>query len=535
MSQKLRLLMCAESSNIKSGFGLYTREILSRLYDSNLFEIAELSCYHTMESPKNVPWKVYPNAVNKDHKDYQKYQYSPVNAFGLWRFDSVVLDFKPDIVLDIRDFWMLSYQEISPLRPYFNWVIAPTVDSLPQKNEWLMTFANADLVLSHTDWALSYLKDCNRNIITGKSISDSVDTDNFAPISYSKKYHKSKLLIPPESFVIGSVMRNQKRKLIPNLMNVLQKIIQFTGDKNIYLYLHTSYPEISGWSIPDLIQEYNVHNNVLFTYYCNSCKTAHGSVYQGIGKVCPFCQKPNAKLPNVQDGLSDPQMAEIYNLFDFYVQYAICEGLGIPQLEAASCGIPICSVDYSAMSEVTSNLDGFKVQYALYKELETNAFRAIPNDSHLVQIIYEYMKLSNKDKESISLKMRENILTHYSWDKTAERLIEQLLSLSPKNIWDKPLETDHSAKVPDNLNNREFIKFIVNDVIKSPHLWKSNFIQEIIKNLDHGFIYNNIGLTKYNRSMAIKNLETYLNNKITLEKIRSKEISYKEDFLSYGL
>lgn len=533
MSHKPRLLMCAESSNIKSGFGLYTREILSRLYKSNLFEIAELSCYHTIESPKLVPWKVYPNAVLKNHPNHDKYQQSPINAFGLWRFDKTVLDFKPDIVLDIRDFWMLSYQEISPLRPYFNWVVAPTVDSLPQKNEWLMTFANADLVLGHTDWALSYLKEVNRNINTGFAVSDSVDTNNFIPLSYSKKYHKSKFLIPQDSFIIGSVMRNQKRKLIPNLMNVLQKLIQFTGNKKIYLYLHTSYPESNGWSIPELIQEYNVHNNVLFTYYCNECKQAHGSVYQGITKTCPFCKKSFAKLPNVQDGLSDPQMADIYNLFDFYVQYAICEGLGIPQLEAASCGIPICSVDYSAMSEVTSKLDAFKVSYALHKELETNAFRAIPNDSHLVQIIYDYMKLSDDEKEKISSKMRNNILDNYSWDKTAETLIEQLLQLTPKNIWDQPLVTNHSVKVPDNLSNRDFVKFIVCDVIKSPHLWKSNFIQEIIKNLDHGFVYTN-GFTKYDKTIAIKTLESYLNNKIVLEKIRSKEIIPKEDFLSYG-
>jgi len=532
MSQKLRLLMCAESSNIKSGFGLYTREILSRLYNSNLFEIAELSCYHTIESPKNVPWKVYPNAVNKDHKDYAKYQNNQLNAFGLWRFDKVVLDFKPDIVFDIRDYWMFSYQELSPLRPYFNWVIAPTVDSLPQKNEWMMTFANADLVLAHTDWAISYLNESNRDIKTGVSVSDSVDIDAFTPLSYSKNYHKSKFLLPQDSFVIGSVMRNQKRKLIPNLMNVLQKLIQFTGNKNIYLYLHTSYPENNGWSIPELIQEYNLHNNILFTYYCSGCKKSHGSVFQGVSKICPLCKKSGCKFPNVQEGLSDAQMADIYHLFDFYVQYAICEGLGIPQLEAAACGIPICSVDYSAMSEVTSKLDAFKVSYALSKEMETNAMRALPNDSHLVQIIYQYMESSPKEKEDISHKMRDNIIKYYSWDKTATTLIDQLIKLKPKNLWDNVLETNHSINVPKDLSNKDFIKYIVYEVIKSPHIWKSNFIQEIIKNLDYGFV-NQGGVMKFDRSMAIKQLEHYLNHKILLEKIRSKEIKPTEDFLSY--
>jgi glycosyltransferase involved in cell wall biosynthesis len=525
--------MCAESSNIKSGFGLYTREILSRLYASNLFEIAELSCYHTIESPKNVPWKVYPNAVASTHPDFEKYKKNPVNAFGLWRFDKTLLDFKPDIVLDIRDFWMLSYQEISPLRPYFNWVIAPTIDSLPQKNAWMMTFQNADLVLAHTDWAISYLKDSDKGIKTGKAIPDSVDTNVFSPVSYSKSYHRSKFLLDPNAFIVGSVMRNQKRKLIPNLMNCIKRLIQFTGNSSIYLYLHTSYPENNGWEIPDLLQEYGIYNNVLFTYYCSHCKQPHGSLYQGMSKVCPLCQKSRCKFPSVQDGLSDQQMSDLYNQFDFYVQYAICEGLGIPQLEAASCGIPIASVDYSAMSEVTSYIEGYKISYALFKELETSAMRALPNDSHLVQIIYDYMQLSYDEKAKIKEQTRLNLEKHYSWDKTSEKLIEQLVDLPKKNKWSEPLISNHQLKVPDNLSNKQFVHFIVHNVIQSPHIWKSNFIQEIIKNLDDGFVNGGSGLSKYDRSHAVKHLESYLNHKMSLESIRSGQTTMEQDFLKY--
>lgn len=533
-NKKIKLLMCAESGEIKSGFGLYTREILSRLHATNLFEVAELSSYCTTSNVKNFPWKIYPNAVDSKHSEYAKYIQNPINAFGLWRFDKVVLDFKPDIVFDIRDFWMLSYQELSPLRPYFNWVIAPTIDSLPQKDAWLKTFANADLVLAHTDWAIDYLKNCNRGINTGVAVPDSVDTNMFYPLSYSKAYHKQKYLLPQNSFIIGSVMRNQKRKLIPNLMNVLQKLVQFTRNQNIFLYLHTSYPEHNGWDIPALIQEYNLHNNILLTYYCNACKNAHGSTYQGISKQCPYCKQPKCRLPSVKNGLPDQAMADIYNLFDFYVQYSICEGLGIPQLEAASCGIPVCSVDYSAMSEVSSKLNGYKVSYALFKELETNAMRALPNDSHLVQIIYDYMQLSDNEKNDAKEQTRNNLIQHYSWDKTADILIKQLLQLKPKNLWDVPLTTEFNKRVPNNLSNKEFVSFIVHDVIQSKHIWNTNFVQEIIKNLDSGFYCGQSGISPYTREMAIKNLESYLNNKIYLEKIRSKKIVLNDDFVEYA-
>ena len=99
MSNKKRILMCAESHSINSGFGLYTREILSRLHKTDKYEIAELSCYNTGQSECSVPWKVYPNAVDKTSQDFTTYNANPINAFGQWRFDKVVLNFRPDITL----------------------------------------------------------------------------------------------------------------------------------------------------------------------------------------------------------------------------------------------------------------------------------------------------------------------------------------------------------------------------------------------------------------------------------------------------
>ena len=528
---KTKLLMCAESSHIKSGFGLYTREILTRLYNSGHFDIAELSCYSVTGNEANVPWKVYPNAVGPNDERAKGYASNPINAFGLWRFDRVVLDFQPDIVFDMRDYWMFSYQETSALREYFNWVIAPTVDSLPQNPDWMNTYKNADLVLAHTDWAIEYMSQANMGIKTGKAVSDSVDTNTYSPISHSKNFHKHKFTIPQDSFVIGSVMRNQKRKLIPNLFGCLKKLIQYTNNHDIFLYLHTSYPENTGWDIPGYLQEYGVYNNVLFTYYCLGCKSIHASCFQGSEKICPKCKQKKCRLPSVNNGPNDLQLAEIYNTFDFYVQYAICEGLGIPQLEAASCGIPVCSVDYSAMSEVTTKLDAYKVSYALHREMETGSLRAVPNDSHLVQIIYDYMKLNESEKYKVQEKMRNNIVEHYSWDKTANVLIEQLLELKPKNKWDDPLLTNHELKVPSSLGNREFVEFLVQHIIKSPFLLKTNFIQKMIKNLDDGVHVAPNSTTIYNREKAVKILENVLNAKISLKDIKAGKVKNEEDFI----
>lgn len=531
--RKKRILMVGEHHVAKSGFGLYTREILKRLHDTGKYELAELSCFNPGITKSQVPWKVYPNAVVPENEHHQQYMQDGENVFGKWRFDQTVLHFKPDIVFDIRDFWMLSFQEISILRPYFHWVIAPTVDSVPQQYNWLQTFSNADVVLAHTDWAIDYLKNTTHKINAVTSVSDSVDTEVFRPIGFSHRLNRAQHLVPDNAFIIGSVMRNQKRKLIPNLFDIVKKLRLLSKNTNVYLHLHTSYPEKSGWDIPSLLLEYEAYDSVLFTYYCSSCKKAYASHWKGSSAVCPFCANKTSGLPNVMNGLTDNQLKNIYNLFDVYVQYAICEGLGIPQLEAASCGIPIFSVDYSAMSEVTTKLNGGKIPYALFKELETGALRAVPDDTDTIKQLYKYMDLTTEQQQQNKTNIRNKIIEHYSWDKTTEKYIEIFDKLEPKNQWNTPLEINPAFQMPPNLSNRDFITTIVKDIIKSPHLLNTTFIQNMVRFVDEGFVCSGNNLHPYTRDNARKILENLLNHKVVLEKIRSGQIADTSDFLKH--
>jgi len=532
---KKKVLMCAESHDINSGFGRYTKEILSRLYNHPNYEIAEFASYCDETYKKNVPWKVYPNAVKEKHKDFETYKNNPVNQFGQWRFDKVVLHYRPDIVFDIRDYWMFSYQEMSPLLKYFHWVVAPTIDSIPQKTEWLTTFKNADVVLTHTEWAMNYLRSLDRNIVLGDCVSDSVDTDVFKPVSWTKSYHKTQYGIPGDSIIIGSVMRNQKRKLIAELFLSLKKLIEKTKNNKIFLYLHTSYPEQTGWNIPELLQEFGVYNNVLFTYYNPINKKIYPSLYKGAKIHCPDNDGTYCIFPNVIHGVSNDQLSEIYNIFDVYVQYAICEGLGIPQLEAASCGIPVFAVNYSGMQEIIQKINGIPIDCILQKELETGSDRAAPINKDLIEKLIKWISLEKKQKKEISNKTRELLVANYSWDKTANNIIKIFDSLEPKNLWQVPMETKN-INVPDNLSNRNFIYFIIDNILCEPRLKNTFFIQNLVRSMDEGFgigantLISDIGVI---RQQAVKTLEIFLNNKMYCEKIRKGEIDISaEEYLN---
>lgn len=538
---KKRILFCGESSHITSGFGVYTKEIISRLSKLDKYDIAEFSSYRTVDTPKTESWKVYPNAVDPKDERSRSYLSNKINQFGQWRFEFVLNHFRPDIVIDIRDVWMLSYQQTSVFRPFYHWMIAPTMDAMPQKPDWLNAYFCADTLLAHTHWAKNNLQKLYPSIKVSGVVSDSVDTNIFKPISSTKSSHKLTHGIDPNSFIIGSVMRNQKRKLIPDLMAITKSIKDKNPNKKIYLYLHTSYPEHSGWDIPSLVIENNIGDSVLLTYKCSNCKTFFPSVFKGAQTYCSVCGSKSASIAHVQNGTSTKDLSKIYNLFDVYIQYAICEGFGIPQVEAASCGIPVITIDHGAMKEVGENIGADLVPVSrIFRELESNTDRIYPDNDACINLISKYLEIDDITKMKSAKDIRSKLLDHYSWEKTAkefETIIDNVKLSGLQGKWDSPLrKTFPATKVNDMPNNRDFIYFVVDKVIDDPELKKTYFIEDIISSLNSGYIHDGASNNKFTKKDALKILEIYMNNKATMEAIRTgtmKNPDFTKDFLSY--
>lgn len=543
MTMKKRILMVAESSHLKSGFGNYTREILSRLYNTGKYEIAELSSYRTFETPKTEPWRVYPSAVAPNHPQYSEFTANPANQYGQWRFEFALLDFKPHIVFDIRDFWNYTFEAISPLRPFYHWLITPTYDSSPQKIDSINTFKNADTVLFHTNWAKQDLV-TNYHYLTnnlGPIASDAVNSNVFKPIGFSKKFHKIKFGIEPDSFVIGTVMRNQKRKLIPDLIKIFSKLLKNNPNKKLYLYLHTSFPDSMCWDIPSLLLEHNVSNNVLLTYRCHQCGNYTASVYKGIHKICEKCNALSASLSNPNNGVSDTELNNIYNLFDTYIQYAICEGFGIPPVEAASAAIPVVTINHEAMAEIGKNIGAYLVNVShIFREQETNANRCYPDNDHCEQVLQSLINMPIAELNNFGRSCRTNLLKSYSWDKTA-KIYEDIfdnIDINLKLDWNSGTrQVDLKASVNNMPSNRDFIYYIVDNIIKEPYLKSTNFIQELIKALDDQLVLDGLKRVSFDRKSAIKVLEIYANNKNTMELIRTNQMPMPlqvQDFIEYS-
>lgn len=538
MPTKKRILMVNEGSHLLTGYGTYGNAVLSRLFNTGKYELAEFASFTTvdtvLQNKSTIPWKVYANSVHNSDPRYELLQSRRDAPFGSWRFDRVLLDFKPDIVFDIRDYWMLSFENNSPLRPFFHWAIMPTVDSAPQHESWLETFVEADGVLTYSDWGQETLRKEGGGKINLQGVaSPGVNLNIFKPVS-NKSAHRDKLGLTGDINILGTVMRNQKRKLYPDLFESFRDFLELAMDKGrddiakkTYLYVHTSYPD-NGWSIPFLLKEYGLCHKVLFTYVCHNCGAYFASFFQDARTVCKSCNYTSAMLPNTSKGLTREQLADIYNCFDAYIQYSICEGFGMPQVEAIACGVPLFTVDYSAMTEVGKKSGGYVIPiHKKFLEMETGAYRVYPDNTAAVKQLYKFFSMPAPMRAKKGFKAREAAERFYDWDIVAkiwENYFDHVELTGLQGQWDEKVKVHFPSSTPpkehENWSHEQFTNWLFTDVLGKPEKIYSHQAMEIARSLNFGVRNNGGKYEKITREDVFNSLHSRALHNVQIQEAR---------------
>ena len=509
LTRKRRILFCGEASYLSTGYATYTREVLRRLHATGKYDIAELGTYGKPNEPeiKDVPWKFYPNIPDINNtRDVQEYNSNHINQFGSWKFESICLDFKPDIVCDIRDFWMMEFQERSPFRRFYNWTIMPTVDAAPQHKQWIYTYANADGVFTYSDWALSSLKEQSGAAINCLGSAPPSADSSYSPVQ-DREAHKRNLGFEDGVKIIGTVMRNQRRKLYPDLFEAFRLFLDKSRRTDVYLYCHTSYPDL-GWDLPEIMMKNGVASKCLFTYICSECGYVFPDFFKDAISQCKKCNKYSAKLSNVRHGVPVNVLSSIVNCFDLYVQYANSEGFGLPQVEAAACGVPVMSVDYSAMSSVIRKLGGTPIKLkTLYKELETGCMRAVPDNEYAAQKFLEFFDLPQAMRMKKGFESRKLFEEHYQWDRTAnkwEQRFDSVEILPESETWKSPPRI-HSPSdgYPKGLDNKNLVDWLIINVLGEPEKLNSYMASRLVRDLNYGQSTEGMGGIYYNENSLL--------------------------------
>lgn len=488
--RKKKILLCNDASFLATGFATYGYEVMTRLAKTEKFELAEFGSYGLPNDIRqsSLPWKYFGN-LPLNEEEAELYNRTVANQFGEWRFDSLCAEFKPDIVWDIRDCQMMDFEQRSPARPYFYHSIMPTVDAIPLHEGWISTYMSADAVFSWTDWGLDVLKEVSNNKIKTVCSAPPGLHEEYQP-SPNKAAHKQAMGLSPDTIFIGTVMRNQKRKLFPDLILSFADIVKNAPDnlkKNLNLYLHTAYPDVAGWELPKLITEAGITNRVWFTYMCTSCGNVFPNLYQGVKAVCKFCRETTAITPRTQYSPSNKVMSDIYNIFDLYVQYSNCEGFGLPQIEAAACGVPVFAVDYSAMSDILRKVRGTPIAVERYvRDITSHTYRALPNNFDFVKKALDFLRMPT------TMRLRKGheaakAAEQFNWDKTAKIWEKHFDEVEISKDWELPARKHiPNTNVPSNLSDSEFVRWCIVHTLGRPDLANSYMAMYMTELLTHG-------------------------------------------------
>ena len=319
---KPKVLFVGEATFLSTGYSVYYKTLMQAVQAQGI-EVEELACCVNQNHPAidYVPWRVYAN-VPTDPKELEQFKNFPGGEFGAYSFEKVLLRSKPSHVFDARDNWHFEYQSRSSFRKYFSHLICPAIDNDKQNIQWLEQYRLSDATMCYTDWGCNIMKNHGVKNVVGRC--SPIVSPIFKPVS-DKRQRKEALGLG-EIKIIGSVFRNQPRKLLPDILDAFAKFLKQSSRKDTYLYLHTDL--LGSWSLDTELNRFGVGHRVLFTYMCTKCSQIEPSFFSGPSKICS-CGSVQT-MPSGGLGPNQEQMALIYNLFDVYLQISSNEGFCLP-------------------------------------------------------------------------------------------------------------------------------------------------------------------------------------------------------------
>ena len=480
-----RVLMLTEASFLSTGYSSYSRELLSRLYNTGKYEVAEVSVYgHAGDERFNqIPWKCYLTTPQSPEEEKEYYS-NITNEFGEYKINDILLDFKPDFVLGFKDFWMDSFLFKSPYRRLFRLIYMAIVDSAPQNIEWIDTYNTADALLTYSEWAQNYLKSVYDKLPLKGTASPCGNTEIFKPC-INKRQHRKKYGLDENAKIFGTVMRNQPRKQYLDLANHFCSWLDKTGYDDCFLYFHCSVLDV-GWNMADIVKNCTHPNKILFSYKCAQCDNFEISYFQDAVSVCSKCKQAALSSPGTQNGVSPQELSDIYNLFDVYIQYATNEGFGIPIVEAASCGIPSTVINFSAMCDFVSKLGSIPMEpKTLISESATHRKFATMDENELHKSL-DYFIGNWKNIKQLGMKTKILSNKNYNWDNTAKVWMNIIDGFNIEDRWNLPPNFHNPAPselIPMSEDLSTIVKWMLVNVAGRPDLLNTSYHARLLRDV----------------------------------------------------
>ena len=423
MGSKPRILICTDTACIDSGMGVAHKEIATRLYATQKYEIASFGWFFHSAQQRGVgwtyPWKQFttsaydrpyghpdgwPNASSQQWKDSTGYQ--------------IIEKFKPTVVIALGDMWMCDWIYTTPNRKSFKLMHELPVDGEPVPREWTRLFKTAETPIVMSQYGRDVITQVDKYMKV-EYLPRGIDLTTFRPINATKDELRKRLMPGSEGkFVVGVFDRYQDRKQIHRAVESFAKFVQDGKHQDCDIYLHldmndpfskNSQKSLSGEN--GIIERYGIENHAVI----------------------------NQKV-TVEKGVPIKELVALYNCCDVKLATPQGEGFGLTNLEAMACGVPVIGTNYTTFPELLGNRErGLLIDVQTYITGMYNVERALVDTEHASQLI-EMMYRS----PSLRKQMSQNCVTfsrQFNWEgimKRWEKLIDSLIDHPRYRLLKKP-------------------------------------------------------------------------------------------------
>ncbi len=472
-----------------TGFGKNKKNILRYLFNTGKYNIVEFANGQQWEdaATQRTPWKCYgslpaPNVLNgiKDPSEQRS------AAYGSKTIDKAIKEIKPDVYIGIEDIWAFDGFFEKPWWNKVNCMIWSTLDSLPI----LPTAINAAPKTKHyyvwASFAEKAFKKMGYDHV--KTLRGSLDVDNFYRMDDQSRQSLRKKFGLSDEFIIGFVFRNQLRKSVPNLLDGFKLAKQ--SIPNAKLLLHTHWSE--GWDIPKLLEEKQIDpNDILTTYFCKNCNEYAIRPFIGQEQNCNCCQSSKSvNTTNINHGVNEKQLNEIYNLMDVYCHPFTSGGQEIPIQEAKLTELITLVTNYSCGEDYCyEDSGGMPLEWAEYREPGTQFIKASTSPQDICKKLLDVYHMSNDEKAKWGKKARQFVIDHCSVEAIGKQL-EEIIDSMPEVDYDfslEPIPKNPNYTPNFDLSNVDFIidlhKNFINEIVDANHTSTKHWLKEMQKGL----------------------------------------------------
>lgn len=184
-----------------------------------------------------------------------------------------------------------------------------------------------------------------------------------------------------------------------------------------------------------------------------------------------------------------------------------CEGYGMPLAEAAACGVPGIAVDFSAMTEVCELIGGQLVPtIGLTQEIETGRKFAIPDNNVLVKYLKDFFGRPYQMQDRDGIIARMNYEKNWNFSNTVQVWEDAIKSVKAKLPWNnKPRMYPVPEKMIDNVDNTNFARWLISEVLHQPELIGGDMELRLIRDLNNGITPGGCGGQYYHEHNGVAN------------------------------